>query len=70
MPIQYLSGRGNEALELNQRMAAVAVTEAREMMMMIPSLACCMSCKANSLRAEKNTMARFGQFSSERRIRS
>ena len=38
-----------EALELKQRMAASALNEAREMMV-IPSLACCLSYKANSLR--------------------
>jgi hypothetical protein len=31
MPIQYLAWRTNEPLELNQRMAAVAFFEAKEM---------------------------------------
>jgi hypothetical protein len=44
-------GRRNayEALELKQRMAAFALNETKEMMV-IPSLACCLSYKANSLR--------------------
>ena len=49
MPIQYLAGGAYEALELKQRMAPFAFNEAKEMMV-IPSLACCLSYKANSLR--------------------
>ena len=49
MPIQYLAGGVYEALELKQRMAAFALNEATEIMV-IPSLACCLSYKANSLR--------------------
>ena len=67
MPIQYLAGRTDEALELKQRMAASGLNEAKEMMV-IPSLACCLSYKANSLSAKRNTTARFVQFPSERSI--
>ena len=47
--------------------AGFALSETKEMMV-IPSLAYCLSYKANSFSAKKNTTARFVQFPSERSI--